>query len=142
MTFRSREAEIAYKKHRKSNASKGCPFCHFYFGDGEVVRETKHFWIAKNIFGYSIWEGLNVLDHLLITPKEHCDSLHHFTPAELKEYAELVAEYDEAGYSTYTRSFRNISKSIPHQHTHLMKLGRRHAKVSIYLQKPYVLWHW
>lgn len=141
MSFRTRKAELSYKKFRKANPVADCNFCAFHADDRQTVREAEYFWIAKNIFAYSLWEGLDVQEHLMVVPKKHRDSLHHFTPAELREYSELVAEYDERGYSTYTRSSLNVSKSVAHQHTHLLKLGQRHTKATFYLQKPYILWY-
>jgi len=141
MTFRSRANEVAYSKYRQANPHKGCPFCAFSQNDGQTVSETSKFWVARNIFPYSIWEGLPVIEHLMITPKRHVDSLHHFTPAESKEYMTLLGDYDKLGYSVYTRASSNVSKSVAHQHTHLLKLGTKVAKVSLYLKRPYMLWY-
>ncbi len=142
MTTRTRRTEITYIKHRRNNKNVGCPFCRFEVNDNQVVHEGKEFWIVKNIFPYDLWENLEVLDHLMIVPKRHVDSLHHFTPTELEEYTMTLAKYDKQGYSTYGRTSKNVAKTIAHQHTHLLKLGDRPAKALFFLRKPYILWRW
>lgn len=140
MTTRRRRTEKAYEHHRKSTKPSTCNFCRFHIGDGEVVREAKHFWIVENIFGYDLWDGLDVNEHLMVVPKAHKDSIAHFSPIELKEYAILLAEYEKDGYSIYARAPQNKSKTIPHQHTHFMRLGSSSKNMYLFLRKPYLLW--
>lgn len=142
MAFRPRKSELRYRKLRKVRATTSeCPFCAFKDGDGQVVREYPLFYVAKNNFPYELWECLPVIDHLMITPKRHVDSLHHLTTDERQAYMDITAEYDEKGYSLYTRTSSNVSKSIVHLHTHLLKLGDHAASFSLYVEKPYILWH-
>lgn len=140
MTFRPRRVEKSYKKFQRSNKPSGCVFCAFTPSHEQILRETDNFWISTNIFPYSIWENLTVQEHLMIVPKKHVESIGQFTAKQMKEYVDLVAEYDIDGYSTYTRSSSNVSKSVAHQHTHLLKLGDKRARVSLYIEKPYFLW--
>ena len=136
---RSRKTEMAYMKYRIENRGKDCVFCEFNDANAsQVIRTTSHFWIVKNIFPYKTWDMLPVKHHLMIVPKRHVDSLSHFTAPEMKEYTELLVEYDTAGYSAYGRASGNIAKSIAHQHTHLLKLGTRPRRVGFYLLKPYI----
>lgn len=141
MTTRRRSVEKAYEKHRANTKPRACNFCAFHTDDGQVTREAKHFWIVKNIFGYDIWDSLDVHEHLMIVPKKHKDSLAHFSPAELKEYSELLAEYESDGYSIYSRAPQNKAKTIPHQHTHFLKLGSQTKTMYLFLRKPYLLWY-
>lgn len=143
MTFRSRKNELSYKKLRKLrlNDDNVCPFCALKNGDGQVVHEYPQFFVAKNNFPYDLWEGLPVDDHLMIIPKRHISSLHQLTSQERKAYMDIVARYDSEGYSVYTRTESNVSKSVTHLHTHLLKLGNKHATFTLYLSKPYILWH-
>lgn len=142
MTFRSRKNELAYKKLRKSRASGNqCPFCALKDGDGQVIHEYPLFFTAKNNFPYDLWEGLSVSEHIMVIPKRHIHSLHQLTPEERKAYMDIVADYDKKGYSVYTRTDSNASKSVAHLHTHLLKLGDKRATFSLHLAKPYILWH-
>lgn len=135
---RKRKNEKKYKQYTKQRRND-CDFCDFTSGSSQVVKEYKDFWIVTNMFAYDIWDGLDVVDHLMVIPKRHVDSLGHFSPAESKEFLTLLSQYEAEGYSVYARSAQNISKSVTHQHTHLIKLGTKKARALVYVHKPHVL---
>lgn len=125
----------AYRKQRKSLAPGECQFCGFATNKSSVVEERDNFWIVHNIFPYHVWDGAKIDDHLMIVPKRHIDSIGHFNPKERAEYMNLLAEYESTGYSVYARAPQSIIKSIAHQHTHLIKVGK-HIKAQVFVHKP------
>ena len=129
-------------KYRIQNKGKKCVFCAFNDESHDQVLFTRdHFWIVKNLFPYSTWDLLPVEHHIMIVPKRHIDAISHFTDVEMKEYAAIIAEYDDMDYSSYARARGNKSKTVTHQHTHLIKLGKRHKAIGIYLSRPYINLH-
>lgn len=129
----------AVKKTRKANT--GCGFCGFDSEGkkGEVVSSHKYFWLVNNIFSYDIWDDQGVIDHLMLVPKRHVDSLGDMNDEELLEYSKILGAYDKLGYSIYARSSGNVIKSVLHQHTHLLKLDGKEISFMLYNKKPYLL---
>lgn len=64
-----------------------------------------------------------------------------FTDEERIDYMELVAKYDEGDYSVYTRTPKNVVKTYPHLHTHLLRLGDKRHKFSLFIKRPYINIH-
>lgn len=62
------------------------------------------------------------------------------TDEEMAEYIKILTKYEKLCYSIYARSPGNTSKSIVHQHTHLIKIDDKSKKWIFYLKKPHVLW--
>lgn len=135
---RKRKNEKQYIQHRAGKTNE-CDFCEFDISMDQVRKEYKHFWIVKNLFSYDMWDQLDVVEHLMIVPKRHVDSIAHFLDAESKEYFKTLAEYEQEGYSMYARAPQNISKSVTHQHTHLIKLGNKKKKAVFYIKKPHIV---
>ena len=78
-------------------------------------KTTKEF-LIKNRFPYSIWDGQIVVDHLMITPKEHTDNLSG-TPDKGKiEYLDIIKKFEDKGYNIYARA--PVSKIKP-SHTNI-----------------------
>lgn len=117
----------------------GCDFCKFHKKSEQVVAEYKDFWVVKNIFGYDHWDGMKVTEHLLLVPKRHVDTISHFTDVESREYLNLLASHEAEGYSIYARAAQNAAKSVPHQHTHLIRMDDRRTKGMIYMRKPHLV---
>jgi hypothetical protein len=51
----------------------------------------------------------------------------------------IISEYEAKGYNIYARGHGNVSRSVKHQHTHLIKLVDKPAKLILYAKKPYVV---
>jgi ATP adenylyltransferase len=135
---RSRKEEKVYKKYLKMTDHSICSFCPIKAGEDQFVEETKNFKIIKNIFAYSIWDGQKVVDHLMVTPKKHTDSLAAMAPAEKIEYVDIIEKYESQGYNIYSRAPASAIKSIPHQHTHLIKTEGDSKRFVFLLRKPYI----
>ena len=138
---RKRGNEKRCTEHRRKNKSSSCDFCRLVETDtSQVVSRHRHCLVIKNLFGYDIWDDRGVEEHLMIIPKRHVDSLADLTDEEMAEYIKIMTKYEKSGYSIYARSPGNTSKSIVHQHTHLIKIDDKSKKWIFYLKKPHVLW--
>jgi diadenosine tetraphosphate (Ap4A) HIT family hydrolase len=139
MSTRTRKEEKNYYLHRKEIHSKtDCIFCDYTSKDESFISETKSFKIIDNIFPYTQWDGQGVLDHIMIVPKKHTDTLSDLTSYEAIEYVELVSSYESRGYSVYSRAQNSTRKTVAHQHTHLIKLDDQTKKFVFYLRKPFI----
>jgi diadenosine tetraphosphate (Ap4A) HIT family hydrolase len=136
---RRRNSQKRYNSHLKRTKKNACEFCAFTAKSSQVIEDFSSFWVVRNIFGYDIWDGCGVEDHLMVVPKRHVDSISHFMNKEMLEYAKLLQKYESKGYSIYSRAAENITKSIPHQHTHFIKLDNKRKKALFYLRKPHTM---
>ena len=133
---RNRRYQRAYNKFRTRQPTGKCQFCSIIedeVHEQKVVREHQLFWTIEAKFPYYIWDGTKAGEHLLLVPKRHIVSIAEFTPDERLEFVDLLAEYETRGYSVYARSATNKHKSIPHQHTHLIEVGKE-IKTQFYLK--------
>ena len=135
---RKRSSHKTYVTHLSTN-DKACIFCDFSLKDAQVLHAYQHFWLVKNIFPYDIWDDNDVVGHMMIVPKRHVVSLSELRSPESTELFTIIASREKDGYSLYARAPQNIAKSILHQHTHLIKLGKTRKKFKLYLRKPHVL---
>ncbi|MNR44739.1 hypothetical protein D3C85_1635170 [compost metagenome] len=86
-----------------------------------------------------MFEGRRVTDHVMVIPKEHRRGFGDFTPEERNDAMLLIGHYETLGYNVYARGVDSPSRSVEHQHTHLIKLQDKASKVIVYTKKPYVL---
>lgn len=141
MINRRRADEKRYRQFRKTKPQTDrCDFCAFTPDDTQVRAEGKALWVANNLFPYSIWDGHEVEDHAMVIPKRHVEGIHELTEAEQCELIQTIASYEARGYSVYARAPINQQKTVPHQHTHLIKLCGKPKRLHIASKKPYILW--
>lgn len=138
-TTRKRSSQKHYVTHLKTVEKGVCEFCAFSPDSPQVIEELSLFWVIKNTFAYDIWDGCGVEDHLMVVPKRHIDSIGHFTNKEAQQYVKVLQQYESKGYSIYSRAAENVTKSIPHQHTHFIKLDNKRKKALFYLRKPHIM---
>lgn len=133
--------EKRYHKHKKAHKSSGCAFCALVDNPNsrEVIEETAHCLIITNPFGYDIWDGCGVIEHFMIIPKKHTASLNDLSDEEKIDYMNQIARFEADGYSIYARSPGNKTKSVVHQHTHLIKIDNKPKRWLIFLKKPHIL---
>ena len=91
------------------------------------------------MFGYDIWDGCGVIEHFMIIPKKHTASLADLSKEEKIDYMNQIAQFEADGYSIYARSPGNKTKSVVHQHTHLIKIDNKPKRWLIFLKKPHIL---
>jgi diadenosine tetraphosphate (Ap4A) HIT family hydrolase len=138
--MRSRKHKKSYKKYLRSlTPSDGCIFCRLDIGDPQYISETTHFKIVRNRFPYDLWDARPVVDHLMLVPKQHTDTLKNLTPEESKEYIEQISEFENQGYNIYARTPGSTMKSVIHQHTHLIKIeSKERRRIVITSKRPFV----
>lgn len=93
--------------------------------------------VFPNKFPYEYWDNRGVVEHLLLVPKRHVESLSELSNEEKIEAMNIMAQYEAAGYSVYWRSKTNTARSVPHQHTHLIKVDNVSPHLAVFSQKPY-----
>lgn len=89
----------------------------------EVYQEAALFRVLHNIYAYYMWDQRKVEDHLMLVPKRHVDALGHLNEEEQKEWFALMTAYESRGYTSFTRPPQSAIKTVPHLHTHLIKVG-------------------
>ena len=75
-TTRWRAKEKSYSDYRKKHRTNGCVFYRLVqYPTSQVIEKTKHCLIIKNRFGYDLWDGCGVKQHLMVIPRRHVASL-------------------------------------------------------------------
>jgi HIT domain len=139
-TTRWRAKEKSYSDYRKKHRTNGCVFCRLVqYPTSQVIEKTKHCLIIKNRFGYDLWDGCGVKQHLMVIPRRHVASLGELTDEEKIDYMNQIARFEADDYSIYARSPGNKTKSVVHQHTHLIKIDNKPKRWLIFLKKPHIL---
>lgn len=131
-----------YARHNKNDRAKNlCAFCGDENLGSRLVEKTETMIVIPNRVAYDIFEGRRVEDHLMVLPIRHAESIAEFTDQEKLDMVELLGTYEQLGYSMYARGVGSISRSVKHQHTHLIKLDNKIPKFNLYIQKPYIVLH-
>lgn len=137
---RSHTMQRRYLDYLSTPKTFDCDFCAILTTEPtSIVEDNEYTLVINNRFGYTVWDGCEVLEHLMVIPKAHRDALDGFTKKELDEWTKVCAKYEKKGYSLYSRSPDNITRSVLHHHTHFIRLGKRRKKYIIYLRKPHIL---
>lgn len=135
---RTRKEHQKYIRYNKSlKGDKKCIFCDLKKGDPQYISETKHFFIIRNIFPYSLWDDMKVVDHLMLVPKQHTDTLAVLSKEAAVEYVNIISEYEQNSYGIWARPVGSVIKSIEHQHTHFIKGDGKRGKFLLHSRKPY-----
>lgn len=119
---RSAADAAAYKKARAETPEDVCAFCDHIDHHCDIIATYTAFYLVRNRFPYAQWDRQTVVSHLMIIPKRHVLSLSELTPDEIDEWAALCAEFEGKDHTIFSRAQSNSSRSVAHQHTHLMKL--------------------
>lgn len=115
-----------------------CEFCLIDASDKNFLHETTHFKVIQNMLPYTFWDDHKVQEHLLVIPKQHTDTLSELPEAWAAEYVRLVTRYEKDGYNIYARPPKAKTKSVTHQHTHLIKISDDKAKIVLFSHRPYM----
>jgi diadenosine tetraphosphate (Ap4A) HIT family hydrolase len=137
---RSRKEDRRYVHYLKALKKRGspCEFCSMDENDPKFVAKTKYFMVVKNLIAYSIWDGHDVIDHLLIIPVQHATSLSELPSESAQEFLELLSEYENKGYNVYARAPQSKARTVVHQHTHLIKSSGACKSFMMFTRKPYL----
>lgn len=135
---RSRHQQLKYDRYQKTTDKTVCVFCDVKKDEPRFIEATSHFLVIRNAFPYSLWDNQGVSDHLMITPKMHTSNLGDISDAEKIEFFNLLEKYEAKGYNFFARSPHSKMKSVPHQHTHLIKPEAGMKRFVFALNKPYI----
>jgi diadenosine tetraphosphate (Ap4A) HIT family hydrolase len=128
-----------YAAHNaKDKVSSGCTFCK-EVGQARVIYENDTMFIIPNRVAYDMFEGRRVLEHLMVIPKRHVETLAEFTDREKIDQMTIAGEYEAEGFNVYSRGVGSVSRSVHHQHTHLIKLVNKKSRLIIFSAKPHIL---
>lgn len=133
---RNRTHQRAYNEYRKIKQPT-CQFCEFSEDLDHVIVGHPHFWVVRNLFPYHIWDGSRTGEHLLLVPRRHIDTIADFTREERDEYMDLLATYESKGYSSYSRAPQSGRKTVAHQHTHLIQVGKA-FRAQLFIERPHI----
>lgn len=128
---KTRKAYKSYPKHPE------CEFCDFNDIAEKIIEETDHARVIKNRVFYDIWEMRDVTEHLMIVPKRHVKKLKELSDEEKLDIMNTIARYEALGFNIYAREPNSLSRSVAHQHTHLIKTGKKPGKALFFSHKPY-----
>lgn len=128
------------KRYNSTPKTASCPFCDPAEHKERIIRETEHAYVIPNRTFYDQWEARRVVDHLMIVPKQHVLQLQDLSQVARLDVINLMAEYEAADYQIYARSPGSKSRSVDHQHTHLIKTKGKHGRGLFILFKPYIVW--
>ena len=115
-----------------------CPFCDHIEMKPRILYETEHCFVIPNRVSYDIWELRDVLEHLLLIPKQHCKNFGELSADARHEIMDAIASYETNSYNIYARTETNTNRSIPHQHTHLIKTNDNVSNGMFLMRKPYL----
>lgn len=134
-----RKSLKAYESHRQADRSKpDCTLCPDR-NVGKVLYQGNTMYVLKNRVMYDMFDGRRVEDHLLVMPLLHKSRTADFTDEEQLELLAIVGEYEAKGYNFYGRGVDSPTRSVKHQHTHLIKLAAKKPRYIIAVSKPYIV---
>lgn len=136
---RTHQQVAKYQQYRRTRAAGVCEFCMFDEQPEQVVVTRERFWIVRNLFPYDIWDDRPVDEHLMIVPRRHIVSLAELDLDERRDYIDLIADYEQRGYNIYSRTDASPTKSVSHQHTHLIRVRDEPISALYYSNDPHVL---
>lgn len=116
---RNPEMQAIYAVEMATRNPDICNFC-----DLESQRVLGRFAthvVIDNLYPYELFDDMVVSDHILVVPRRHVFGISEFTADEREDYMDTIAEYEEDGYTIFSRAAQNKAKSVAHQHTHLIK---------------------
>lgn len=137
--YHYRKTRNTYRRHNRSDQTRhDCTFCRDETREA-TLQENDTMFVIRNRVKYDVFEGLSVLEHLMVIPKKHHDTMATFSDKEMLDMMRSIAEYEARGYGVYARGVGSVTRSVAHQHTHLLKLDSRQHKLMVSIKKPYTL---
>jgi diadenosine tetraphosphate (Ap4A) HIT family hydrolase len=126
------------KKYASYPKPKVCAFCDASLA-ADSIKETKHAYVIPNRTFYDHWETRTVKDHLMVVPKAHIETFAELSDEAKIDIMTLIGEYESGEYNIYARALTSPTRSVRHQHTHLIKTSSKAGRAIFYLKKPYFL---
>jgi diadenosine tetraphosphate (Ap4A) HIT family hydrolase len=129
------------QKYKKLNSADrqvdGCTFCNEITVGTNIVYENKTMFVIPNRVSYDVFEGREVTHHFMVIPKRHVESVIDFTDREKIDQMTVIGEYEEKGFNVYARGVGSVTRSVKHQHTHLIKADNKKTKLFMYTARPH-----
>lgn len=113
-----------------------CPFCKLDPTRNIIEKHSTHY-IIENLMPYDLWDLHKVDKHLLLIPVKHVGSISELDDQSRDALMETMCRYESLGYNIYARAAQNKTKSVVHQHTHLIKTSGPKLTGMTYVEKPY-----
>jgi hypothetical protein len=136
--YHYRKTRINYRKHNKADvALVECGFCQDQ--SNKIIKQNDTMYVIPNRVSYDVFESMRVLDHLMVIPKKHHETMATFSDKEKLDAMNIMGEYEAQGYSVYGRGKGSASRSVKHQHTHLLKMDNKPSNIVFYARKPYFM---
>lgn len=130
------------KKYKSLNSqsarTKECAFCTTAQQEN-VLAENETMYVIKNRVAYDLFEGYRVSEHVMVIPRQHRLSMREFNEQEKIDFFNLAAVYETEGFCVFARGLNSPSRSVDHQHTHLIKIQGKPVKSMLYAARPHVL---
>lgn len=140
--YHFRSTKRRYNEMNKEVAQTGqCPFCRHESGIDQAIFSNDHVFVIPNRVKYDIFEGRRVLEHYMIIPRRHVETLDALTDDERVAVMQIAGDYERRGFNVYARGVGSITRSVKHQHTHLIKVDNNPTKWYVFINKPYFLFH-
>lgn len=130
------------KRNANDKHLAGCSYCSDYKnGTYKLVAEGKTMVTVHNRVMYDMFEGQRVTENLMVIPIRHVESMADFTDEEKLEHMTILGSYEKQAYDVYARGVGNVTRSMLHQHTHLIKMENinKFPKILFFIRKPYFL---
>ena len=139
---RTRAMDRAYIKSRRNRPKRdGCVFCNLIKDKSDqIISQHRHCLVIKNLFGYALWDGCGVSEHLMVIPRRHVCGLYELADVEMAQYMRIATKYEKRGYVLYARAPGSATGSVAHQHMHLIKLDDTYKKLLFFVRRPHILW--
>lgn len=138
---RTRRQHAPYSKYIDKTDKSSCPFCTPKGPPLPINTELglKYFRIIPNEFSYSIWDDCRVLEHYLVIPIRHVFQIDELPDRAKKEFSKIIGHFEKLGYSFYGRGSGSATRTVGHQHTHLITLANKRLNFIFYLKRPHLL---
>lgn len=138
--YHLRKTKRSYDAMNKDDARiGGCAFCRKESGIDRAISSDKYSYVIPNRTKYDVFETRAVTEHYMIIPRRHVETLADLTKDEQHSIMKIAGEYEKKGFNVYARGVGSISRSIKHQHTHLIKITNKRSKFYLFIQKPYLV---
>lgn len=137
--YRTNKEHRLYNKLKLENKNSNiCSLCDL--SKNKIIYQNDSISLVYNKFPYSYWENREVIDQLMIVPKQHCKDLKSLSISAKEQIFSIIFEYESKGYDVYVRGAGSSSRSVAeHVHAHLIKTEDKIANLSISLEKPHFL---
>src|SRR5664279_2056694 len=132
-----RKTSRKYHAHNNSDKTRGgCTLCPERNVD-KIIHDGTTMYVIKNRVQYDMFEGRRVADHLMVIPKCDREMVSEFSNEESMEMVNIIGDYEKQGYNFYGRGLNSLTRSVKHQHTHLIKLVPYKQRFILMIRKPY-----